>query len=163
MRYRSHALLLVVSLLVVASPAWAQKAALEEAINSRAEASWQMAQKIWGWAEPGYHETRSAALLAEALEAAGFTIQRGVAKIPTAFTATLGSGKPVLGILGEYDSLPGLSQDSVPFRQLRPETTNGHGCGHNLLGVAAAWACLALGEEIKAGTLKGTLRFYGCP
>src|SRR5205085_10909598 len=131
--------------------AWRQKATLEEAINSRAEASWQMAQKIWGWAEPGYHETRSAALLAEALEAAGFTVRRGVAKIPTAFTATIGSGKPVLGILGEYDALPGLSQQAVPFKQPARETTAGHGCGHHLFGVASASASIALAEQIKAG------------
>ncbi len=143
--------------------AWAQKAALEESIQARSEASWQMAHQIWSWAEPGYHETRSAALLAEALEAAGFKVERGVAKIPTAFLATLGSGKPVIGILGEYDALPELSQDAVPVRQLRAETTYGHACGHHLFGVASASACLALGEQIRAGKIKGTLRYYGCP
>jgi aminobenzoyl-glutamate utilization protein B len=122
-----------------------------------------MAQKIWGWAEPGYQEKRSAALLAETLETAGFKVERGVAKIPTAFTATIGSGKPVIGILGEYDALPGLSQQAVPIRQLRPETTYGHGCGHHLFGVASVSACLALGEQIRAGKITGTLRFYGCP
>jgi aminobenzoyl-glutamate utilization protein B len=122
-----------------------------------------MAQKIWGWAEPGYQEKRSAALLADALEAGGFKVERGVAQIPTAFTATIGSGKPVIGILGEYDALPGLSQAAVPVRQLRAETGYGHGCGHHLFGVASASACLALGEQIRAGKLHGTLRYYGCP
>lgn len=122
-----------------------------------------MAQRIWSWAEPGYQETRSAGLLAEALEAAGFKVQRGVAKIPTAFTATFGSGKPVIGILGEYDALPELSQDAVPVRQLRPETTYGHACGHHLFGVASASACLALAEQLRAGKIKGTVRYYGCP
>lgn len=140
-----------------------QKAGLDDLIQARADQAWDAAQKIWGWAEPGYQEKRSAALLADLLEAGGFKVERGVAKIPTAFTATLGSGKPVIGILGEYDALPGLSQAAVPFRQLRAETGYGHGCGHHLLGVGAAWACLALGEQIKAGSLKGTLRFYGCP
>src|SRR5205807_547705 len=120
-------------------------------------------QKIWSWAEPGYQETRSSVLLAEALAAAGFQVQRGVAKIPTAFTATVGSGKPVIGILGEYDALPELSQDAVPVRQLRTETTYGHACGHHLFGVASASACQALGEQIRAGKIKGTLRYYGCP
>ena len=151
------------ALLAAAGPARAQKEALNESIDARGAASWEMAQKIWGWAEPGYQEKRSAALLADALEKAGFKVERGVAKIPTAFTATVGSGKPVLGILGEYDALPGLSQDAVPVRQARKETGYGHACGHHLFGVASASACLALGEQIKAGKVKGTLRYYGCP
>ena len=97
------------------------------------------------------------------MEAAGFRVERGVAGIPTSFIATIGSGKPVIAILGEYDALPGLSQQAVPDRQARPGMTAGHGCGHHLFGVASAMACLALGEQIKAGTIKGTLRFYGCP
>lgn len=146
-----------------ADPALAQKDALDEALRKRADVSWEMARKIWQWAEPGYQEKRSAALLADALEAGGFRLKRGVADIPTAFTATLGSGKPVIGILGEYDALPGLSQDAVPVRQPRPDVTYGHACGHHLFGVASASACLALAEQFRAGRLKGTLRFYGCP
>ena len=86
-----------------------------------------------------------------------------MAGIPTSFIATIGSGKPVIAILGEYDALPGLSQQAVPDRQARPGVTAGHGCGHHLFGVASATAALALGEQIRAGTIKGTLRFYGCP
>src|SRR5262249_40047761 len=160
---RSALLGLVAVLLALPGRAAAQKAALDASIQARAEASWAMAREIWGWAEPGYQEKRSAALLADALEKAGFKVERGVAKIPTAFVATLGSGKPVIGIMGEYDALPGLAQEAVPFRQLRKETTYGHGCGHHLFGVASMTACLALGEQIKAGKIKGTLRFYGCP
>lgn len=141
----------------------AQKSALTESIQGRADASWDMAFKIWGWAEPGYQEKRSSELLSKTLENAGFKVERGVAKIPTAFTATIGSGKPVIGILGEYDALPGLSQDAVPFRKPRPETGYGQGCGHHLFGVASASACLALGEQIRAGKIQGTLRYYGCP
>jgi aminobenzoyl-glutamate utilization protein B len=140
----------------------AQYDALESSIHARGDASWDMAQKIWNWAETGYQEKQSSTLLASALEAAGFKVERGVAQIPTAFTATIGSGKPVIGILGEFDALPGLAQDAVPVRQRRPGA-NGHGCGHHLFGVASASACIALGEQIKNGTLKGTLRFYGCP
>src|SRR5690349_10334961 len=88
-----------------AGGAFAQKEALYDSIKSRDDASWEMALKIWGWAEPGYQEKRSAGLLADALEKAGFTVRRGVAKIPTAFTATFGEGKPVVGVLGEYDAL----------------------------------------------------------
>ena len=89
-------------LLGPATTARAQKEALYESIRARDKASWDMALKIWAWAEPGYQEKRSAALLADALEKGGFKVERGVAKIPTAFTATIGSGKPVIGILGEY-------------------------------------------------------------
>ncbi len=77
-----------------------------------------MALKIWDWAEVGYQEKRSAALLADAMEEGGFKVERGVAGIPTSFIASIGSGKPVIGILGEYDALPGLSQQAVPVRQL---------------------------------------------
>ena len=149
----------------VSSPgiAFGQKAALEEAIRARADVSWNAALKIWDWAELGYHEARSAALLAEELKGAGFRVERGVAGIPTAFVASIGSGKPVIGILGEYDALPQLSQRAVPVRETRPGATAGHGCGHHLFGVASATACMALGEQIRAGAVKGTLRFYGCP
>lgn len=149
--------------LLLAVPAHAQKAALTESVEKRAAVSWEMARKIWEWAEPGYQEKRSAALLADTLEAAGFKVERGVANIPTAFTATVGSGKPVLGILGEYDALPGLSQDAVAVRQPRTGGAYGHACGHHLFGVASLSACVALAEQVKAGKLKGTVRYYGCP
>ena len=139
------------------------KAALETYIKSHAGTAWDMAKKIWEWAEVGYQEKKSAALLADAMERGGFRLERGVAGIPTSFIATIGSGKPVLAVLGEYDALPGFSQQAVPDRQARPGVAAGHACGHHLFGVASATACLALGEQIQAGALKGTLRFYGCP
>jgi aminobenzoyl-glutamate utilization protein B len=151
------------ALLAILSPAAAQQAALLDSITRRADSSWDMARKIWDYAEPGYQEKRSVALLADALEKAGFKVERGVAKIPTAFTATVGSGRPVIGIMGEYDALPGLGQDAVPFRRPRGTSGYGHGCGHHLFGVASLSAAVALGEQIKTGRLKGTLRFYGCP
>jgi aminobenzoyl-glutamate utilization protein B len=141
----------------------AQKEAVLASIEEHKEASWEMARKIWAYAEPGYQEKRSAALLSEALEKAGFRVKRGVAKIPTAFAATMGSGSPVIGILGEYDALPGLSQEAVPQRKVREGATYGHACGHHLFGVASAAACLALAEAIQEGQVKGTLRYYGCP
>lgn len=148
---------------VVPTPCLAQKEALYESIVQRDEQMWEAALKIWNWAEPGYQETKSSALLSEMLEEAGFTVERGVAEIPTAFTATYGSGEPVIGILGEFDALPGLSQQAVPDRQPNPEGSYGHGCGHHLFGVASASAAIAVAEQIKAGTIKGTVRFYGCP
>jgi aminobenzoyl-glutamate utilization protein B len=141
----------------------AQDQAIDESIRARADASWEQARKIWDWAEVGYHETRSAALLSETLEAAGFRVERGVTGIPTAFIATIGSGKPVIAILGEYDALPGLAQESVPERKAKAGAAAGHGCGHHLFGVASASASIAVAEQLKAGNLRGTLRYYGCP
>jgi aminobenzoyl-glutamate utilization protein B len=141
----------------------AQREALETSIRAFEPQAWPMALKIWTWAEPGYQEKKSAALLADALAKAGFKVERGVAKIPTAFVATIGSGQPAIGIMGEYDALPGLSQDAVAFRKPLSGTLYGHGCGHHLFGVASLSAALALGEQIQAGKIKGTLRYYGCP
>ncbi len=147
----------------LASAAQAQKSELSPSIEERGDQYWQAASQIWEWAEPGYQEERSSSLLASILEEAGFTVQRGVAQIPTAFTATFGSGRPVLGILGEFDALPGLAQEGVPVRQPRPGSGYGHGCGHHLFGVASAAAAIALAEQMRAGHLQGTIRFYGTP
>ncbi|MBW3598331.1 MAG: amidohydrolase [Planctomycetes bacterium] len=155
--------LFVLLMAVPAADAIAQKEALYDSINRRDEASWQAAMKIWEWAEPGYQETKSSALLAEMLEEAGFETTWGAADIPTAFTAEFGEGKPVIGILGEYDALPGLSQEAVPQRDPREETEWGHACGHHLFGVASASAAIAIAEQIREGNLQGTVRFYGCP
>lgn len=152
-----------VSLLTLPAAATAQKDALYKSVEVRDKQTWAAAMKIWGWAEPGYQESKSADLLAGMLEKAGFKLKRKVAGIPTAFTATYGSGKPVIGILGEYDALPGLSQKAVPYREDNPKLSYGHGCGHHLFGVASASASIAIAEQIKAGKIKGTIRFYGCP
>lgn len=122
-----------------------------------------LSDQIWKFAELGFTEQRSSNLLATALEEAGFQVQRGVADIPTAFIASYGKGKPVISILGEYDALPGISQEAVPFQKPREEGGNGHGCGHNLLGVASLAAAMAVQQEIRTGGLKGTIRYYGCP
>lgn len=133
-------------------------------VTERRDATWQMAQKIWVAAEPGYQEVASSALLADAAEAAGLTVIRGVAEIPTAFTAEFGSGKPVIGILGEFDALPGLSQEAVPEPLSRADgNANGHACGHHLFGTASLSAAIAVAEQIKAGAISGTVRYYGCP
>src|SRR3712207_1321741 len=107
---RNVPLLAALGLTCFTAPSLAQKDALTESIRRRDEASWNAALKIWEFAEPGYQEERSSALLAGMLEEAGFEVERGVAEIPTAFIASYGEGKPVIGILGEFDALPGLSQ-----------------------------------------------------
>ena len=152
------------ALMALALTARAGKPEISRAVAASAEESWAMAKSIWEYAEPGYLETKSSKLIADRLEKAGFKLSRGVAEIPTAFTASFGEGKPVIAILGEYDALPELSQEALPVRQPRKEG-NGYGqaCGHHLFGVGSMTAALAVAEEIRAGRAKGTVRFYGCP
>ena len=123
----------------------------------------EVAKQIWSYAELGYLETKSTALLQETLRKEGFTIETGVAEIPTAFTATFGSGKPVIGILAEFDALPGLSQDSVPFQKALIAGKAGHGCGHNLFGAASAAAAVALKDWLIKNKKSGTIRLFGTP
>jgi hypothetical protein len=104
---------------------------------------------IWDYAELGYHEEKSSALLSGELKKAGFQIQSGVADEPTAFVASYGQGKPVIAILGEFDALPGLSQAAVPDRSPIVDSAPGHGCGHNLLGSGAALAAVALKQYME--------------
>src|SRR5215469_16145618 len=125
-------------------------------------ANWQhVSKQIWDFAELGYQETRSSELLQEQLEAAGFKVQAGVANEPTAFIASYGEGKPVVAILGEFDALPGLSQQTVPTRDPVKVDAPGHGCGHNLLGTGAALAAVALKQYMEAHHIAGTVRYYG--
>ena len=122
-----------------------------------------IAFNIWSFAEVGYKEQKSSALLQKTLTAAGFSVQAGVAEIPTAFVAEYGKGKPVIGILAEYDALPGLSQDTVPERKPLTGKDAGHGCGHNLFGTASVAAGIEIKKLIEEGKLTGTIRLYGCP
>ena len=122
-----------------------------------------IAQRIWETPELGLHEERSAATLVDALTEAGFRIEEGIGGMPTAFIATYGEGDPTIGILGEYDALPGLSQQVKAERAPLESGDPGHGCGHNLFGTAGVGAVIALKEAIDTGELEGTIRFYGCP
>lgn len=124
----------------------------------------ELSNEVWGYAELGYKETESAKTLEDALEEGGFKLERGVADIPTAFVASYGNADgPVIGILGEFDALPGLSQDCVPYRKPLENGAPGHGCGHNLLGVAGLAACMAVKQAIDAGEVKGMIKYFGCP
>jgi aminobenzoyl-glutamate utilization protein B len=122
-----------------------------------------VAKQIWTFAEVGYMEEKSSALLQSELKGAGFTVKAGVAGEPTAFIAEYGSGKPVIAILGEFDALPGLSQDTVPERKPLRAGAPGHGCGHNLFGTASVAASIALKQWMQANGVKGTLRMIGTP
>ena len=136
---------------------------LNSSLNKHQETFENAAMKIWNWAEVGYQEYKSAKLLKDELKANGFTIQSGVADIPTAFIAEFSNGGPVIGILGEYDALPGLMQTASPFKEPRDDVIAGHACGHHMFGAASAWAAVTIKEWlVKTGT-KGTIRFYGTP
>jgi aminobenzoyl-glutamate utilization protein B len=122
-----------------------------------------VAQQIWELAEVGYQETRSSALLQEELRAAGFRVEAGVAGMPTAFVATYGEGRPVIGILAEFDALPGISQDAVPERRPLAQKPAGHACGHHLFGAGSTAAAIAVKQWMAAAGINGTLRLYGTP
>jgi aminobenzoyl-glutamate utilization protein B len=138
-------------------------AELKQLVDQNASNWKQVSKQIWGYAELGYHETKSSSLLQEQLKASGFQIEAGVADEPTAFIASYGEGKPVIGILGEFDALPGLSQEPVPTRSPVQAGAPGHGCGHNLLGSGAALAAVALKQYMQQHHIAGTLRYYGTP
>lgn len=122
-----------------------------------------LSDKIWEAAEVAFREDKSAEYLIEYAEANGLTIERGLAGMPTAFTASYGKGKPVIGIIGEFDALPGLSQTTAPYRDELIEGGAGHGCGHNLFGTASLGAAIAIKELIEKGSIEGTVKFFGTP
>jgi len=136
---------------------------LEQSVDRHSAAYVKTSKAIWDYAELGYHEDNSSALLQRELKASGFATESGVAGESTAFVASYGTGKPVIAILGEFDALPGLSQAAVPDRSPVAQAMPGHGCGHNLLGSGAALAAVAVKEYMEANHVAGTLRYYGTP
>ena len=123
----------------------------------------EVSDAIWEYAELGLIEHRSAKLLGDELESHGFRVERGVAGMPTAFVASYGEGKPVIGVMGEYDALQGVSQKRVPNKEPLIQGGPGHGCGHNIHGTTALGGALAVRHAMEEHSLKGTIRFYGCP
>ena len=123
----------------------------------------EIALKIWNYAEVGYQEVKSSGLLQDQLRREGFQVEAGVAGIPTAFVATFGSGSPVIGVLAEFDALPGISQEAVPEKKDRPGSTAGHACGHHLFGTGSVQAAVAVKDWLRATGGKGTIRVYGSP
>ena len=148
---------------VAADNTEAAKQRAESGIDSQSEALVTLSEQVWDFAEIALYERRSAEVLADYAEAQGFRVDRGVAEMPSAFVATYGEGRPILGILGEYDALPGLSQEAVPEHSVRVEGGAGHGCGHNLFGPASLGAAVAIKELMDDGLVNGTIRFYGTP
>ena len=141
----------------------ANKTAILESVNKHSAELIAISDKIWAAEETAFHESTSSKLLADYAEANGFKVERGAAEMPTAFIATYGSGSPVIGILGEFDALPGLSQKAVPAKDPIHVGEPGHGCGHNLFGTASLGAAIAIKELMAQGKLKGTVKFFGTP
>ena len=140
-----------------------EKVAILKELQNRQEEFGTIAHKIWDFAELGYQEYKSSELLQEKLKSEGFAIETKVAEIPTAFIASYGEGLPIIAILGEFDALPGVSQDAVPYRKERPEVNAGHACGHHLFGTGSAAAAIMVKNWLKSSGKKGTIRFYGTP
>ena len=137
---------------------------IKKLVDAKKEAFLHAGDLVWEYAEIGFKEFQSAKALTDVLKAEGFAVQEGVAGIPTAFVASWGEGKPIIGLLGEYDALPALKHaagDPVESSEIVSE--NGHGCGHNLLGAGALGAAVAVKDYMQAHGLKGTIRYYGCP
>ncbi|WP_438481185.1 amidohydrolase [Oleiharenicola lentus] len=148
-----------------ASAAFAQttKDDVTKLLDSRTPTYADVAMKIWNYAEVGYQEVKSSGLLQEQFKQAGFTVEAGTAGMPTAFVASYGSGHPIIGILGEFDALPGVSQTASPQREERADAKAGHACGHHVFGAGSTAAAIAVKDWLKATGTKGTIRFYGCP
>jgi aminobenzoyl-glutamate utilization protein B len=165
MKFTLRCLLLLavsVSTLVRASEIKNKEEAVASVEKHKAELT-KLSDQIWAFAETALREHKSAKALADYAEQQGFKVERGVAGMPTAFIAAYGQGQPIIGILGEFDALPGISQKASPVKEPLEAGAPGHGCGHNLFGTASLGAAVAIKELMAAGKLKGTIRFYGTP
>jgi aminobenzoyl-glutamate utilization protein B len=169
---RKQLLLFFVSMLLFAITGKAQKKiANNEGMKTQAIAGIQSkydeykkaALQIWEYAELGYKEEKSTALLQKILTDNGFEIKTGVAGMPTAFVASYGSGKPVIAILAEFDALPGLAQEASPEKKAIANKNAGHGCGHHLFGVGSVAAGIEIKKQMEQEKFSGTIRVYGCP
>jgi aminobenzoyl-glutamate utilization protein B len=156
--------MLAAVMLAPASAAIAQDSdAVLDFIDGRYESTATVARTIWEFAEVGYQETQSSGLLQRSLDSEGFSVEAGVAGIPTAFVATYGSGEPVIAVLAEFDALPGINQDAVPARLLIEQKTAGHACGHNLFAAGSLGAAIAIRHWLEESGTSGTLRVLGTP
>ena len=159
------ALTLALGCTLAVAPLSAQdaKQAVLRHVEEHAAQYGDLAQQIWDLAEVGYQEYKSSGLLQARLADAGFSVEAGVAGMPTAFVASYGSGSPVIAILAEFDALPGITQDRVPERSLISDKPAGHACGHHLFGTASTAAALAVKDWMQSSGQQGTIRLYGAP
>ena len=156
--------LILLASLLVTSNGWAvDHSNLDQKINNHQQQFEKIALQIWDIAEVGYQEYQSSSLLKDSLAKEGFRIENNVANIPTAFIAEYGEGSPVIGILGEFDALPGLAQSASPYKEKYKDNIAGHACGHHLFGAGSAWASVVVKEWLSSNNQTGTIRFYGTP
>jgi len=159
---------LTLACLLLASFSFAQdwtpsKKAIATSVEKHEKKLIEISDNIWEAAEIAFQETKSSKYLSDYAEQNGFKVEKGVAGMPTAFVASYGSGSPVIGIMGEFDALPGLSQKTQPTKAPLEEGKPGHGCGHNIFGTASLGAAIAVKEWMEAGNIKGTVKFFGTP
>lgn len=153
----------IATLGLAAAPAYAQHEDVMSRIDARYDQTVDIAQKLWDWAEVGYQEERSAALLMDTLKENGFSVRKGVADIPTAFIAEYGKGGPVIAILAEYDALPGINQAASATREPIDGKNASHACGHNLFGAGSVQAAISVAEWLEETGAHGRIRLYGTP
>jgi len=132
-------------------------------LDKKSDGYFKIAKQIWDYAEVGYQEYKSSQLLQKTLKDNGFIMEVGVAEMPTAFVASFGSGKPIIGVLGEFDALPGITQTNAYERERRTDVEAGHACGHHLFGTGSAAAAIAIKNWMSENKIQGTIRFYGTP
>ena len=150
--------------LLTASDDWSKnKKAIDKSVEKHRKALIKISDAIWSNAELALEEHKSSKILADYAEKNGFNVERGVAGMPTAFIATYGSGRPRIGILGEFDANAGISQKAQSEKEALIEGAPGHGCGHNLFGTGSLGAAVAIKELMAKGKIKGTVVFYGTP
>ncbi len=140
-----------------------EKQAVLTSLDQKKDDFAKVAHQIWEHAELGYLEEKSSSLLQNTLKQSGFKVEAGVAEIPTAFVGSYGSGEPVIGILAEFDALPGLSQEAVPFKSVKAGSEAGHACGHHLFGTASVASAIAIKEWLQSSGRSGTIKVYGTP
>ena len=168
MRFAAAVILTLAAMPAAAAPVKAPvpkaKAAVLAEVDGLAPELGRIAAQLWTYSETALKEARSSELLAGVLEKEGFALQKGVAGMPTAFVATFGSGRPVIGVLAEFDALPGIGNEAAPRRAERQDgVKDGHGCGHNLFGAGSVGAGIALKRVMQAQGLRGTLKVFGTP
>jgi aminobenzoyl-glutamate utilization protein B len=162
MKVKFNILFLLFTIIFFAGNTFSQNKTITE-LDAKHKHYSDLAKQIWQLAEPGYLEFKTTELLQSELKNAGFTIQKNIADIPTAFIASYGSGKPVIGILAEMDALPGLSQEPISSRKPLVANAYGHGCGHNLFGVGSTAAAIAIKEYLQKNKIAGTIQLIGTP
>jgi aminobenzoyl-glutamate utilization protein B len=162
-RVTATAVIAAAAVVGVVTGAQDQAGAALRAIDARTDHYASVSRQIWELAEVGYQEEQSSKLLQAELTAAGFAVEAGVAGMPTGFVANYGSGEPVIGVLAEFDALPGITQDDSPERNPQDHMDAGHACGHHLFGTGSVAAAIAVKNWLDATGTGGTIRLYGTP